>query len=97
MVQTLMKPLVYFDFKELNNGEVAINKNRLQEILEEVYQTGYTDGTNCRPYITTTPWNTRDNTVYCNNATLPSGENYTSGDSIPRPNITVTCKNTENS
>lgn len=67
-----MKPLVYFDFKEVNDREVAINKNRLQEILEEVYQAGYTDGSNCKPYITTTPWNTRDNVVYCNNTTSPT-------------------------
>ena len=66
MVQEIMKPLVYFDFKEINDGEVIINKKRLEEILEEVYQAGYSDGSNCKPYITTTPWNTRDGIVYCN-------------------------------
>ena len=43
MVQEIMKPLVYYDFKEINDGEVAINKKRLEEILEEVYQAGYAD------------------------------------------------------
>ena len=35
-----MKPVVYFDFEEYN----IIKKDRLKEILDEVYQTGYTDG-----------------------------------------------------
>ena len=39
-----MKPLVYFDFKEANGDNVVIDKNRLKEILEEVYQAGYNDG-----------------------------------------------------
>jgi len=88
-----MKPLVYFDFKEINDGEVAINKNRLQEILEEVYQAGYMDGNNNKNFITTTPWTVRsDNQItYLNQPR----EITSSGDSIPRPDITITCNNTE--
>lgn len=96
MVQEIMKPLVYYDFKEINDGEVAINKKRLEEILEEVYQAGYSDGSNCRPYITTTPWNTRDNITYCNNATMPQPrEIHTTGNPIPRPDVVITCNNAE--
>ena len=96
MVQEIMKPLVYYDFKEINDGEVAINKKRLEEILEEVYQAGYVDGSNCRPYITTTPWNTRDNVTYCNNATLPQPrEIHSTGNPIPRPDVVITCSNAE--
>lgn len=96
MVHEIMKPLVYYDFKEINDGEVAINKKRLEEILEEVYQAGYSDGSNCRPYITTTPWNTRDNITYCNNATMPQPrEIHTTGNPIPRPDVVITCSNTE--
>lgn len=39
-----MKPLVYFDFKEANGDNVVIQKDRLKEILNEVYLAGYNDG-----------------------------------------------------
>lgn len=39
-----MKPLIYFDFKEANGDNVVIQKDRLKEILDEVYQRGYNDG-----------------------------------------------------
>ena len=41
-----MKPLVYFDFEEYDNDKnlVLVDKKRLQEILEEVYSAGFTDG-----------------------------------------------------
>lgn len=40
-----MKPLVYFDFKESNDENyVIVRKDKLQNILEEVYQAGYNDG-----------------------------------------------------
>ena len=96
MVHLVMKPLIYYDFKEINDGEVAINKKRLKEILEEVYQVGYSDGSNCRPYITTTPWNTRDSVAYCNNVTTPQPrEIHSTGNPIPRPDVVITCSNTE--
>lgn len=49
-----MKPLVYFDFVEMENNKVMVDKERLREILDEIYQAGYTDGQNA-PRITT--WN----------------------------------------
>lgn len=55
-----MKPLVYFDFEECSNKDsVIIRKDRLNEILNEVYQAGYEDGRKeypipTYPYITTT-------------------------------------------
>ena len=51
-----MKPLVYFDFESFSDKDVIIGKERLQEILEEVYQAGYEDGKNSKSYIITTPY-----------------------------------------
>lgn len=41
-----MKPLIYFDFETAgsNQNYLMIKKDRLTEILEEVYQAGYNDG-----------------------------------------------------
>ena len=63
-----MNPLVYFDFKEheKDKDSVVITKNRLKEILDEVYQAGYNDGKYI-PTIPTTPWNLRDNAICINN------------------------------
>lgn len=41
-----MKPAVYFDFEDIGNDQVSIDKKRLKEILDEVYQAGYDDGKN---------------------------------------------------
>ena len=51
-----MKPLVYFDFVEMENNKVMVDKERLKKILDEVYQAGYEDGQNA-PKIT---WNNRE-------------------------------------
>ena len=98
MVQEIMKPLVYYDFKEINDGEVSINKKRLEEILEEVYQAGYTDGNNSKSYITTTPWNTtptityRGDTTHCDGAQLLPKE-ATSTNPMQKPDYAITCSN----
>lgn len=41
-----MKPLIYFDFETAGSDKncLIIKKDRLTEILEEVYQAGYNDG-----------------------------------------------------
>ena len=39
-----MKPLIYFNFKEIDDNKVAIYKDDMKEILDEVYQAGYNDG-----------------------------------------------------
>lgn len=39
-----MKPLIYFDFKDIDDNNVTINKNRLKEILDEIYNSGFEDG-----------------------------------------------------
>ena len=92
MVQEIMKPLVYYDFKEINDVEVSISKKRLEEILEEVYQAGYTDGHNSKSYITTTPWTTTPNVTYCS-STQPQPREITSTSPMQRPDYTITCKN----
>lgn len=52
-----MKPLVYFDFVEVENNRLTVDKDRLREILDEIYYAGYRDGQNA-PKITT--WNSRE-------------------------------------
>lgn len=40
-----MKPLVYFDdFKPYDDNHVIVENKRLQEIFEEIYYSGFTDG-----------------------------------------------------
>lgn len=39
-----MKPLVYFDFVEVENNKLTVDKDRLREILDEIYYAGYRDG-----------------------------------------------------
>ena len=40
-----MKPLVFFDFKETESGDsVTIEKEKLQKILDQVYEAGLADG-----------------------------------------------------
>lgn len=42
-----MKPLVFFDFKETESGDsVTIEKEKLQKILDQVYEAGLADGKN---------------------------------------------------
>ena len=90
-----MKPVVYFDFKECenDNNSVVITKDRLKEILDEVYQTGYSDGSLNKTIITTTPWNWRDNEVYCgdNNKMIP--REITTGTPLRTNRTIVTCEN----
>ena len=50
-----MKPLIYFDFESINDKDIIISKERLQEILTEVYQAGYEDGERSKPYIISIP------------------------------------------
>ena len=68
-----MKPLVYFDFVEVENNKVMVDKDRLKKILDEIYQAGYTDGQNA-PKITLNsrgfgPSNI-DGTIMCGNETV---------------------------
>lgn len=93
-----MKPVVYFDFKECenDNNSVVITKDRLKEILDEVYQAGYSDGNSSKTTTTTTPWNWRDNVVYCggnNDQMIP--REITTGTPLRTNNTIITCKNKE--
>lgn len=63
-----MKPKVYLDFELMgvNKEKVVIDKKRLEEIFDEIYQAGVEDGRNMNGYIfpgkdnfrltPTTPW-----------------------------------------
>lgn len=91
-----MKPVVYFDFKECenDNNSVVITKNRLKEILDEVYQAGYSDGNLNKTTITTTPLNWRDNIVYCggnNDQMIP--REITTGIPLKTNGTFITCEN----
>lgn len=88
-----MKPVVYFDFKECenDNNSVVITKDRLKEILDEVYQAGYSDGNLNKTTITTTPWK-----LYCggnNDQMIP--REITTGTSLRTNETIITCKNKE--
>ena len=88
-----MKPVVYFDFKECenDNNSVVITKDRLKEILDEVYQAGYSDGNLNKGTITTTPW-----TLHCggnNDQMIP--REITTGTSLRTNETIITCKNKE--
>lgn len=86
-----MKPVVYFDFKECenDNNSVVITKDRLKEILDEVYQAGYSDGNLNKTTITTTPWNWRDN----NDQMIP--REITTGTPLKTNGTVITCENKE--
>ena len=94
-----MKALVYFDFKEYekDKNKVVIDRKRLKEIFDEIYNAGYTDGCNrtdishlwTMPTITTTPEITcgdRTNSIPLNN---PGTTIFTGSSS----NIESSCKN----
>ncbi|RHP46939.1 hypothetical protein [Clostridium sp. AF32-12BH] len=83
-----MKPVVYFDFKECenDNNSVVIAKDRLKEILDEVYQAGYSDGNSSKTTITTTPWNWRGNDWM-----VP--REITAGTPLRTNETIITCKN----
>ena len=83
-----MKPLVYFDFEEYDSDKnlVLVEKKRLQEILEEVYNAGFADGSNEKPTITTTPYIYRGDQFYCS-------DGLETGRSVPKSGVTVTCEN----
>lgn len=83
-----MKPLVYFDFEEfdVDPNLVLINKKRLQEILEEVYNAGFTDGSKANQTITATPFTYRGDQFYFSNE-------LETGKPTPKSGITITGEN----
>lgn len=83
-----MKPLVYFDFKEfdVDPNLVLIDKKRLQEILEEVYNAGFADGNKGNQTITSTPFVYRGDQFYC-------ADGLETGRSVPKSGVVVTCEN----
>ena len=90
-----MKPVVYFDFKECENdsNSVLIIKDRLKEILDEVYQAGYLDGNSNKTTITTTHMNRRDDVLYCggnNDQMIP--REITIGTPLKTNGTAITCE-----
>lgn len=42
-----MKPLVFYDFKEIEGTDmIGIDKERFREILDQIYEAGFEDGKN---------------------------------------------------
>jgi len=82
-----VKPLVYFDFEEYDNDKnlVLVEKKRLQEILEEVYNAGFADGNKGSQTITTTPYVYRGDQFYCT-------DGLETGRPVPKSGVTVTCE-----
>lgn len=76
-----MKPLIYFDFEECRDKDsVIIRKCRLEEVLNEVYQAGYEDGSRRYPIPTYPYISTINNKLKSN-----------SDDLGKRSNIKITC------
>lgn len=53
-----MKPLIFYDFEPAvndPNNSITIKKNRLEEILQEVYDAGFKDGQKDKITWTPTP------------------------------------------
>ncbi|MEY8352503.1 hypothetical protein AALB39_04010 [Lachnospiraceae bacterium 54-53] len=80
-----MKPLVYFDFEkfEVDSNFVLVDKKRLQEILEEVYNAGFSDGSKTKhPVVVPTHDNWR--------TPCYDGEIYTNTP-VPKRGVTISC------
>ena len=46
-----MKPLVYYDFRKDDNGNILIPEERLNQIINDVYNAGYNDGRKDNIYV----------------------------------------------
>ena len=46
-----MKPLVYYDFRKDDNGNIIIPEERLNQIINDVYKAGYADGNKNNIYV----------------------------------------------
>ncbi len=70
-----MKPLIFFDFEQTDDGKVIIEKEKLIEIFDKIYTSGFDDGSKSKPIplndqitwtgtpkVTTTP-NITDNKI----------------------------------
>ena len=57
-----MKPLIYYDFDKTPDDKITINKERLNEVLEEVYNAGVEDGRRENKYNSWTTY--RDGDAY---------------------------------
>lgn len=51
-----MKPIVFYDFYLMDNNKVTIEKEKLDKLLEDVYNAGFEDGRReSRSWITNPP------------------------------------------
>ena len=85
-----MKPLVYFDFEEYDGDSdfVLVDKNRLQEILEEVYNAGFADGNKASQHVVPL---IHDNWRYpIRGDEVTCGEVYTNTPA-PKRGVKITC------
>lgn len=90
-----MKPLVYYDFKEFDADPnfVLVDKKRLQEILEEVYNAGFSDGSKSNSVTVPTYGNWR---YPLRGDEITCGEINTNTP-IAKRGVTITCDTETNS
>lgn len=46
-----MKPLVYYDFRKDDSGNIIIPEKQLNQIINDVYNAGYNDGRKDNIYV----------------------------------------------
>ena len=46
-----MKPLVYYDFRKDDDRNIIISENKLNKIINDIYNAGYNDGKKDNIYI----------------------------------------------
>ena len=46
-----MKPLIFFDFEQTDDGKITIEKEKLIEIFDKIYTSGFDDGSKSRPIL----------------------------------------------
>lgn len=47
-----MKPLVYYDFRKDDDCNIIIPEDRLNQIINDIYNAGYNDGKKDNIYVT---------------------------------------------
>lgn len=70
-----MKPLVYYDFRKDDNGNIIIPEERLNQIINDVYKAGYVDGSKNNTYVAPNSLESHKSPFkyepYCSNTSSP--------------------------
>ena len=66
-----MKPLIYYDFRKDDNGNIIIPEERLNQIINDVYNAGCADGNKNNIYVAPNRLNPFKYEPYCSNTNKP--------------------------